>query len=353
MATTQAPASALDTLLASFATAGQNSASSNSSAGLNGQASDAAKILLQSMQGLSGQGTEASVNKAQSVGQTLLRQIMPSVAGSARGAGLYNSTTQKQLLDNTNAQVTAEMSKVLLDQINTNQQLQTQAGSAIGSLNQSTRQETTQKGQSAGDALKGQLGSLLVSQGLGALRKGFGSSATNDILSSGLDAGFSGFALGDTASLGASLGNGWADSLGSAGLSGVTDFTAPVGGGFSEWLGNSGGDITGGIGGIVDAGSGIIDGIGGAIGDAWSGLGSWTGWWANGGRIPGADSTGGKDNKIIGVGGGEVVLPPDTVKALDAKLGEDWVQQLIDSTHTNVRPQPTAAAMAAKNAVSK
>lgn len=344
MATTQAPASALDQLLASIAQSGQNSATSRSGAGLNSQAGSAAEILLQSMRELS--NPAAATAAAQATGTDLLRQIMPSIAGSARGAGLYNSTTQQQLTDNANAQITAAMSKVLLDQANTQQQLQTQAGSALGTLNQSTRTETAQKGQSVGDTLKTQLGSLLVTQGLGALRKGLSGS---DILSSGLDAGYAGATLGDVSNLGSAWSS--AGSLGS-GLSGVTDFTAPAGGGLAEWLGGGNtisdtvSNVTGGLGGIVD-------GIGGAISDAWSGLGSWTGWWANGGRIPGADSTGGKDNMIIGVGGGEVVLPPDTVKALDAKLGEDWVQELIDATHTNVRPKPTAAAMAAKEAATK
>ena len=344
MATTQAPANALDTLLASIAQSGQNSASSSSSAGLNNQAGSAAELLLQSMRELA--NPAAATAAATATGTDLLRQIFPSVAGSARGAGLYNSTTQQQLLDNSNAQVTAAMAKVLLDQQNTQQQLQTQAGSALAGLNQSTRTETSQRGQSAGDTLKTQLGSLLVTQGLGALRKGLSGS---DILSSGLDAGYAGASLGDVSSLSSAWDS--AGSLGS-GLSGVSDYVAPAGGGLAEWLGGGNAvsdtvsNISGGLGGIVD-------GIGGAITDAWSGLGSWTGWWANGGRIPGADSTGGKDNKIIGVGGGEVVLPPDTVKALDAKLGENWVQELIDATHTKVTPKPTAAAMAAKNAATK
>lgn len=344
MATTQAPANALDTLLASIAQSGQNSATSRSGAGLNGQAGSAAEILLQSMRELS--NPAAATAAAQATGTDLLRQLIPSVAGSGRGAGLYNSTTQQQLLDNGNAQITAAMAKVLLDQANTQQQLQTQAGSALAGLNQSTRTETAQKGQSVGDTLKTQLGSLLVTQGLGALRKGLSGS---DILSSGLDAGYAGAALGDVSS----LGTGWGSDALSSGLSGITDYTSPAGGGLAEWLGGTGGSIGDTVGNISGGLGGIVDGIGGAISDAWTGLGSWTGWWANGGRIPGADSTGGHDNKIIGVGGGEVVLPPDTVKALDAKLGEDWVQELIDATHTQVRPKPTAAAMAAKNAATK
>lgn len=334
MATTQAPESQLDVLLRSLTQGGGNNSSrGNSSTAFNPQAGQGIQGLLAQIAGLSKDDAIAdSTGILRQISEANMRQNLPSIASSGRGAGLYGSTTQQQLLDNLQAQITVQGQEAIQQNIANYAAASTNANNAIANLNNSSRTQTTQTGQSSSDALKGTAVSLLLSQGLGALRKGglLGLGGGGSDVADAVVSPLTGFA--DVEGAFGSASN-WLDS---------GSYTGPG----TDSLGSAFGDN-----GIIDTiGGGIGDffgGIGDAIGGAFSDFGSWTGWWANGGRLPGKEAKDGKDNLVIGAGGGEVILPVDTVKALDAKLGEDWVEQLIGATHKQVVPDPTKKAQAA------
>lgn len=337
MATAKTQGTQLDSLLAALTQGNTNRSTSTSAPAFNNMAGQSASNLLQQISGLTKQDAIAdSTGVINSISQNALRANMPSIASSGRGAGMYNSTTQQQLTDNLQAQITAANQEAIQANILNYANASSGASNAIANLNNSSRVQTSQSGGSSNDALKAMGGQFLLSQGLGALKKG-------------------GLLDWDSAS---SLGDSGASSLVS-GLSSTdvfsrafTDNFASMGAGIGSGVGGAAADLGSSAFDSISGGIGdVLGGVGDTIGDVFSGIGSWTGWWANGGRLPGKEATNGKDNLVVGAGGGEVILPVDTVKALDAKLGENWVDDLIKSTHRTVIPDPTPAAKAKAAAV--
>lgn len=334
MATAKSPETTLDTLLKALTGGGGNSSSSNSSPAFNSQAGQSATQILQQIAGLTKEQAIAdSTGLLNTISQNAMRSALPSLANAGRGAGLYNSTTQQQLLDNLQAQITAANQEQIQQNILNYSNASTQAANALAGLNNSSRVQTTQSGLSASDAFKQVGTSFLLGQGAQALKRtgllDWGGSASD--------------AVGAVTDVAAPVVSNFADVFSNQ----FTDNFASMGAGFpgAPSVGsvfdssNIFDSITSGIGDVVG-------GISSTIGDLFDSFGSWTGWWANGGRLPGKKATGGKDNLVVGAGGGEVILPVDTVEALDARLGKDWVDQLIAATHKTVIPDPTEAAKA-------
>lgn len=335
MATTQAAQNPLASLIQTLTSPNSSQRSTSTSSGqFNSQAGNALNALLGQTSGAFSK--DAAIADANGVlaqlAQQLTQQNMPSVSGTGRAAGLYNSTTQNQLTNDLQARIQGEVQKAAQANIANYAQIEQNAGNTIANLNNSSRVQTASSGTSTKQAVGNALLGTLLTQGLGALGRRTASDALSD---SALDAG------GDTASaLGgsflASSGYGLGDtsSLSSLGAMGGGDFGNAAAGLTNDFFGT-----------IGDTLGGVVDTITSGVGDFFGGIGDFTGWWANGGRVPGPTAKSGKDNVVIGVGGGEAVLPVDTVQYLDKQLGERWLDDLISATHTKVKPDPTAAAM--------
>lgn len=344
MATTKAPTSALDTLIQQWMGGGSNRgqvSTSDNRPQFNGNAEEFLDYLMKNVGRFS---PERAVEDVQGVvlqnARDMRAKELPSINSVGRTSGMYNSTAQDLARNDLESRIVGRGQEIQLQNIKDYAQIEQLQGQTIANINNSSRVQTSNSQPAGGggsDWVTPVLG-LLAKEGLGALKR-TGREILGDTTSPLIDTIVS--------PVGGGGGN-----IDMWDLPAIDDVPVDTGGvGIDTGGGTGGGTGIDWIDDVVDWGGGIVDDITDTVGGWWEDLGGWLGLWANGGRIPGPSGAGGKDNKIIGVGGGEVVLPVDTVEMMDARYGEDWVDKLIQATHKNVTPKPTGEVkQAARNA---